>query len=638
MSISSICESLQSIWNESQTFWQKSFFDETEAAKILLNCSALIKAIQIESMRDENMDQSEVSDEKSILFQISLSFLTQEKSFQNGAANFLWSSVQEVTCHSLYLSLKHKIQGGIYIGLSPQEEEVMLDVIIRTTEQFFGMREYVKSKDLVDILRFIISKQHPDLASSSEKFSKIPPALQQTLLHSFVVSTIQSLEEIDKKDRKTMSPAIIESKKLFSILRDHCVSKFSSFKMRMCKTWLNFSISMVKPDLGTLLEKDARKIASFATDLLKNSPKMGIDESSLLIKCSMFNSSSFFREELWEKCFKNCFALVKANLSTDQTHVFLVQSLYRKLQQNYAESDFSDAYECFESVSNLLLGRNHPSIALLCGFIEMSSNITRKLLDLKPQPVFHEQIWTWCLAILQRINQFATNQDDHEQLARSALTCALHLKKRDSIASCMQGLIKAHRTNPNSMSIKGLQKVVQLLVSHSILAEHCDIHESLTFLQHALHFCKDGKFLSHERHLINHSLFIAADQPLKSKVIRNVARLLLRIDPPNIIEAEKLMHEEHCLELSQGNISRSTILVKMKISLLRGLHEEALRFAKFLSSEDQPILRIEADIEMIASILEMDIKKQLPDVGFTDKLNMWTGLCLHHVCLHFLVA
>jgi hypothetical protein len=115
-------------------------------------------------------------------------------------------------------------------------------------------------------------------------------------------------------------------------------------------------------------------------------------------------------------------------------------------------------------------------------------------------------------------------------------------------------------------------------------------------------------------------------------VIRNIVRLLLRIDPPNIIEAEKLMHEEHCLELSQGNISRSTILFKMKISLLRGLHDEALRLAKFLSSEDQPILRIEADIEMISSILEMDIKKQLPDVGFTGKLNMWTGLCADHIC------
>jgi hypothetical protein len=119
----------------------------------------------------------------------------------------------------------------------------------------------------------------------------------------------------------------------------------------------------------------------------------------------------------------------------------------------------------------------------------------------------------------------------------------------------------------------------------------------------------------------------SADQPLKSKVIRNTVRLLLRIDPPNIIEAEKLMHEQHCLELTQGNISRSTILLKMKISLLRGLHEEALRLAKFLLSEDEPVIRIEADIEVISSILEMDMKKQLPDVGSTCKLNMWSGLC-----------
>jgi hypothetical protein len=102
----------------------------------------------------------------------------------------------------------------------------------------------------------------------------------------------------------------------------------------------------------------------------------------------------------------------------------------------------------------------------------------------------------------------------------------------------------------------------------------------------------------------------------------------LRIDPPNIIEAEKLMEEEHCLELSQGTASRSTILFKMKISLLRGLQEEALRLVKFLLSEDQPTLRIEADIEMISSLLEMDLKKQLPDVGFTGKLQMWAGLCV----------
>jgi hypothetical protein len=96
------------------------------------------------------------------------------------------------------------------------------------------------------------------------------------------------------------------------------------------------------------------------------------------------------------------------------------------------------------------------------------------------------------LNILQRIKQLASNLDDHEQLARSALACALHLKKRDSISSCIQGLIKAHNSNPNSISIKGLQKVVQLLVSHSILAEHRDIHESLTFLKYAQQFCKDG--------------------------------------------------------------------------------------------------------------------------------------------------
>ncbi len=88
------------------------------------------------------------------------------------------------------------------------------------------------------------------------------------------------------------------------------------------------------------------------------------------------------------------------------------------------------------------------------------------------------------------------------------------------------------------------------------------------------------------------------------------------------------MEEEHCLEISQGTASRSTILFKMKISLLRGLQEEALRLAKFLVSEDQPIQRIEADIEMISSLLEMDLKKQLPDVGFADKLNMWAGCSL----------
>ena len=99
----------------------------------------------------------------------------------------------------------------------------------------------------------------------------------------------------------------------------------------------------------------------------------------------------------------------------------------------------------------------------------------------------------------------------------------------------------------------------------------------------------------------------------------------MRIDPPNIIEAEKLIDEEHCLELSLGTTSRSTILFKMKISLLRGLHDEALRLSKFLLSEDQAIVRIEADIEMISSLLEMDLKKQLPDVGFVGKLSMWTG-------------
>ncbi len=121
---------------------------------------------------------------------------------------------------------------------------------------------------------------------------------------------------------------------------------------------------------------------------------------------------------------------------------------------------------------------------------------------------------------------------------------------------------------------------------------------------------------------------LEADQSLKSKVTRNIARLLLSIDPPNIVEAEKLMEEEHCLELSQGTASRSTILFKMKISLLRGLQEEALRLAKFLVAENQPIQRIEADIEMISSLLEMDLKKQLPDVGFAGKLNLWAGCWL----------
>jgi hypothetical protein len=129
--------------------------------------------------------------------------------------------------------------------------------------------------------------------------------------------------------------------------------------------------------------------------------------------------------------------------------------------------------------------------------------------------------------------------------------------------------------------------------------------------------------------ILCYSVSFNADQHLKSKVIRNIVRLLLSIDPPNIIEAEKLMQEEHCLELSQGSMSRSTILFKMKISLLRGLPEEALRIAKFLLSEDQPILRIEADVEMISSLLEMDIKKQLPDLGFAGKLNIWAGLCAH---------
>jgi hypothetical protein len=40
----------------------------------------------------------------------------------------------------------------------------------------------------------------------------------------------------------------------------------------------------------------------------------------------------------------------------------------------------------------------------------------------------------------------------------------------------------------------------------------------------------------------------------------------------------------------------------------------------------QSFPRTEADIEMISSLLEMDLKKQLPDVGFVGKLNMWAGL------------
>jgi hypothetical protein len=492
MAISAICESLQSIWNESQTFWQKSSFDETDAAKILIDCSALIKSVQVEFISDEQVDQSEVSEDKALLFSTSLNILSQERVLQNGAINLLWVSIQEVSCYALYLTLKHKIQGDIYIGLSLQEEEVLLDVLIRTLEQFFGMREHAKSKNLVDIMRFVISKQHPDLASSSEKFSKIPSALQQTLLHSLVVSTVQSLEDIDKKDRKTMLQAVSASKIVFSILRDHCASKFSNLKSKMCKIWINFSSSTVKPDLGALHEKDVRKFATFAADTLKNSTEMTTDESLLFCKCSMFNSNSFFREQLWEKCYKNCSSLVRANLSTDQTHVLLLESLYRKLQQNYTESDFEEAYDCFETVITLLLGRNPPSIAAMCLVVEMASNITRKLLELKPLPQFHDKIWTWSLAILQRMKQLAASQDDHEQLARSALTCALHLKKRDSISSCLQGLMKAHNSNPNSMSMKGLQKVVQLLVSHSIMAEHCDIHESLTLLKHALFFCREG--------------------------------------------------------------------------------------------------------------------------------------------------
>jgi hypothetical protein len=492
MAISAICESLQSIWNKSQDFWQKSFFDETDAAKFLIDCSALIKIIHIESIRDEQVDQSEVSEDKANLFSTSLNILSQEKVLQNGAINLLWVSIQEASCYALYLTLKQKLQGDIYIGLSLQEEEVLLDVLVRTSEQFFGMREHAKSKSLVDIIRAVVSKQHPDLASSSDKFSKIPSALQQTLLHSLVVSTIQSLEEIDKKDRKSVQQAVTASKIIFSILRDHCAIKFSNLKFKMCKTWINFSISTVKPDLGVLLEKDVRKFATFASDTLKNAAEMTNEESFLFSKCSMFISSSFCREQLWEKCHKNCSSLVRANLSTDQTHVLLLESLYKKLQQNYAESDFEEAYDCFESVIVLLLGRNPPSLAAMCLVIEMASSITRKLLELKPLPLFHEKIWAWCLSILQRMKQLAVNQDDHEQLARSALTCALHLKKRDSISSCIQGLMKAHHSNPNSMSIKGLQKVVQLLVSHSIMAEHCDIHESLALLKHALHFCKEG--------------------------------------------------------------------------------------------------------------------------------------------------
>ena len=217
MTISAISESLQSIWTKYQEFWEKSFFDETSAAKTLLDCSALIKTIQIESIRDEQIDQSDVSEEKALLFSISLNILSQEKVHQNGAINFLWASIQEATCYALYLTLKHKIQADIYIGLSLQEEEVLLDVLIRTSELFLGMRDHAKSKSLVDIMRFIVSKQHPDLLSSSEKFPKIPPALQQTLLHSLVVSTTQSLEEIDKKDRSSVPQAVAASKIVHSI-------------------------------------------------------------------------------------------------------------------------------------------------------------------------------------------------------------------------------------------------------------------------------------------------------------------------------------------------------------------------------------------------------------------------------------
>lgn len=527
MAISTISELLQSIWNESQAFWQKSFFDESVAAQILIDCSGLIKSILVESVKDEQVDQAEVSEDKALLFSTSINILSQERVLQNGAMNLLWSSIQEASCYALYLTLKQKIMGDIYIGLSLPEEEVLLDVLVRTSEQLFGMREYAKSKSLVDIMRFVISKQHPDLATSSEKFSKIPSALQQTILHSLVVSTIQSLEEIDKRDRKTVQQAVAASKIVFSILRDHCASKFSNLKIKMCKTWVNFSIGIVKPDLGALLEKDVRKFASFAADALKSSNEMTSDESLLFSKCSMFNSSSFCREELWEKCYKNCSSLVRANLSTDQTHVLLLESLYKKLQQNCAESDFEEAHDCFESVVALLLSRNPPSLSAVCLVIEMSSNITRKLLELKPLPLFHDKIWTWCLAILQRIKQLAANQDDHEQLARSALTCALNLKKRDSISSCIQGLMKAHNANPNSMSIKGLQKVVQLLVSHSIMAEHSDIHESLTLLKHALYFCKEGRQ--------HHSSIL---------IFRLLQYVLLTVDRRPVFEIKS--HQKHC--------------------------------------------------------------------------------------------
>jgi hypothetical protein len=166
-------------------------------------------------------------------------------------------------------------------------------------------------------------------------------------------------------------------------------------------------------------------------------------------------------------------------------------------------------------------------MSAVCLVIEMSSNITRKLLELKPLPLFHDKIWTWCLAILQRIKQLAANQDDHEQLARSALTCALNLKKRDSISSCIQGLIKAHNANPNSMSIKGLQKVVQLLVSHSIMAEHSDIHESLTLLKHALFFCKEG--------WQHHSSIL---------IFRLLQSVLLTVDRRPVFEIKS--HQKHC--------------------------------------------------------------------------------------------
>jgi hypothetical protein len=141
MAISAISESLQRIWNESQAVWRKSLFDETEAAKIVINCSELIKAIQVETMTDEQVDQSEVSEEKAVLFAITLDILSQDKIFQNVAINFLWTSIQETACYALYLTLKHKVQGEIYIGLSLQEEEVLLDILIRTSEQLLGMRE-----------------------------------------------------------------------------------------------------------------------------------------------------------------------------------------------------------------------------------------------------------------------------------------------------------------------------------------------------------------------------------------------------------------------------------------------------------------------------------------------------------------